>query len=102
MARRILPLTSLRVADSGYECSEIASMNSVINETRNAAKEFSPSADLGYDQYFASLRALVDARLRVHTPAPESSDRLVEAAIHYSVKGGHRWRPLLLIGAYQT
>src|ERR1041384_1412497 len=54
------------------------------------------------DSYFAEWRKAINMRLRKHVPVPTKSDQLVEAAMRYAVESGHRWRPLLLIAAFEA
>jgi geranylgeranyl diphosphate synthase, type II len=54
-----------------------------------------------HDSYFRSWKSLVDAQLQTWVPEPNNSNQLVQHAMYYAVESGHRWRPLLLISAYE-
>jgi geranylgeranyl pyrophosphate synthase len=54
-----------------------------------------------HDSYFQSWKSLVDAQLATKVPEPDDPNQFVHHAMHYAIKSGHRWRPLLLVSAYE-
>lgn len=47
-------------------------------------------------------RDLIEKRLQVCVPAPEEKAQLVRGAMRHATEDGHRWRPLLLLSAYEA
>lgn len=62
---------------------------------------YASSVNADDPSYFRNWRSLVNAQLEMHLPAPNEPTQLVRSAMNYAVKGGHRWRPILLISAYE-
>lgn len=53
------------------------------------------------DIHFQYWRKAVDDKLQELVPLPADSAERVAAAMNHAVQGGHRWRPLFLIFAYE-
>lgn len=53
------------------------------------------------DNQFQNWQGVIEARLQELVPTPADSSQRVFAAMNYAVQGGHRWRPLFLILAYE-
>src|SRR6266849_4044173 len=56
---------------------------------------------IGHDRYFQFWRNLIDAQLQDLLPNRSEPTQLVNSAMNYAVSCGHRWRPMILIAAYE-
>jgi geranylgeranyl pyrophosphate synthase len=56
---------------------------------------------LSLDSYLSYWRQTLNNRLEELAPPPMESSQRVAAAMNYALQGGHRWRPLFLIAAYE-
>lgn len=54
-----------------------------------------------HEAYFRLWKDRVNAELVIHVPAKNPATHLVSSAMRYAVQEGNRWRPLLLISAYE-
>jgi geranylgeranyl pyrophosphate synthase len=88
---RLGPVFVNRVAHKEYKFSK-KNREQELMTTLPRAREI--------DSYTRHWRTRFDARIEALLPSPQPSQRVL-AAMKYAVQGGHRWRPLLLISAYE-
>jgi geranylgeranyl pyrophosphate synthase len=75
---------------------------SYLTSSNEKSEVFISSSNADYETHFHLLRSAVEDRLQTHVPTPKQPTQLVDAAMHYAVESGHRWRPLLLISVYEA
>ncbi len=74
----------------------------LINETNKRAGVAVSSSDAELGSYLQRRLGLINTRLFEHVPPSKEPTWPVNAALHYAVEIGHRWRPLVLISAYEV